>query len=396
MKRWFLWLTIFALILIAFDNRESVEISERALVHAVGIDQSEEGVTVTLQIFKAGGSGSDTQIDLSKPNIFVISNTAPSFDEAMEKCESQMGKYLFIGHNQIIVLGSDASFDDPDKLLGYFIKNKDNYLGVPVVMAENTAKEIMEVQLTGRAIASENFTDVIEMYYQNGETVFSDMLHFINSIKSVDKSAVLPVVSIKQLSAGEQSGQSSDGSSQSESGSQQQSSQGSQSGSSASVQLITIEKSAVIGGGEFKRFINSDEIKGLNWLTDHMKETVINIASEEENTGVTVKKRSVKDKLVIRDNRLVYTADIDVDILTDTGILPGIGETTLKKLVTTKIEQDCTSAIDTAFYRYNSDCFDIAQLIKFYYPQIYLDYSDNYDALKETIDFEINVNCYIK
>lgn len=263
-------------------------------------------------------------------------------------------------------------------------------------MAENTAKEIMEVQLTGRAIASENFTDVIEMYYQNGETVFSDMLHFINSIKSVDKSAVLPVVSIKQLSAGEQSGQSSDGSSQSESGSQQQSSQGSQSGSSASEQLITIEKSAVIGGGEFKGFINSDEIKGLNWLTDHMKETVINIASEEENTGVTVKKRSVKDKLVIRDNRLVYTADIDVDILTDTGILPGIGETTLKKLVTTKIEQDCTSAIDTAFYRYNSDCFDIAQLIKFYYPQIYLDYSDNYDALKETIDFEINVNCYIK
>lgn len=396
MKRWFLWLTIFALILIAFDNRESVEISERALVHAVGIDQSEEGVTVTLQIFKAGGSGSDTQIDLSKPNIFVISNTAPSFDEAMEKCESQMGKYLFIGHNQIIVLGSDASFDDPDKLLGYFIKNKDNYLGVPVVMAENTAKEIMEVQLTGRAIASENFTDVIEMYYQNGETVFSDMLHFINSIKSVDKSAVLPVVSIKQLSAGEQSGQSSDGSSQSESGSQQQSSQGSQSGSSASEQLITIEKSAVIGGGEFKGFINSDEIKGLNWLTDHMKETVINIASEEENTGVTVKKRNVKDKLVIRDNRLVYTADIDVDILTDTGILPGIGETTLKKLVTTKIEQVCTSAIDTAFYRYNSDCFDIAQLIKFYYPQIYLDYSDNYDALKETIDFEINVNCYIK
>ena len=396
MKRWFLWLTIFALILIAFDNRESVEISERALVHAVGIDQSEEGVTVTLQIFKAGGSGSDTQIDLSKPNIFVISNTAPSFDEAMEKCESQMGKYLFIGHNQIIVLGSDASFDDPDKLLGYFIKNKDNYLGVPVVMAENTAKEIMEVQLTGRAIASENFTDVIEMYYQNGETVFSDMLHFINSIKSVDKSAVLPVVSIKQLSAGEQSGQSSDGLSQSESGSQQQSSQGSQSGSSASEQLITIEKSAVIGGGEFKGFINSDEIKGLNWLTDHMKETVINIASEEENTGVTVKKRSVKDKLVIRDNRLVYTADIDVDILTDTGILPGIGETTLKKLVTTKIEQDCTSAIDTAFYRYNSDCFDIAHLIKFYCPQIYLDYSDNYDALKETIDFEINVNCYIK
>lgn len=436
MKRAFLWLIMLTLVLVSFDNHESIEISERALVHAVGIDQSEKGITVTLQVFKASGAGSDTQIDPSKPNIFVISNTAESFDEAMDKCESQMGKYLFIGHNQIIVLGSQVSFDDPNKLLGYFIKNKDNYLGVSVVMAENTAKEIMEVQLSSGAVASENFTEIIEMYYRNGETVFSDMLHFMNSMKSLDKSAVLPVVSVKQLSTQDhnnpsqpkdleqyndssqlqdESSQSNTDSSQSESSSEsvesdssskRESSQasesgesqggGSEEGSQAAEQLITIEKSAVIGGGKLKGFINADEIKGLNWLTDHMKETIVNTQVDGKQIGVTVKKRSVKNKLVKKDNRLVYKTDIDVNILTDTNILTGFNEDKLKESVSRKIKKDCKAAADKAFYEYGTDCFNCSRLIKFYYPQIYLDYSGNFDVLKQIIDFETNVNCYIK
>ncbi|WP_124098056.1 Ger(x)C family spore germination C-terminal domain-containing protein [Ruminococcus sp. Marseille-P6503] len=431
MKRAFLWLIMLTLVFVSFNNKEAVEISERALVHAVGIDESEEGITVTLQVFKASGAGSDTQIDPSKPNIFVISNTAASFDEAMEKCESQMGKYLFIGHNQIIVLGSQVSLDDPDKLLGYFIKNKDNYLGVSVVMAENTAKEIMEVQLSTGAVASENFTEIIDMYYSNGETVFSDMLHFMNSMKSPGSSAVLPVVSVKQLSTQDQSSQPLSGESEqsgdssgqqeessqnnpdssqnessseaegAENSSQQEGSQssgggGSEEGSQIAEQLVTIEESAVIGGGQLKGYINADETKGLNWLTDHMKETVVNTQTDGKQIGVTVKKRSVKNKLVEKDGRLVYKTDIDVIILTDTNILTSFNEDRLKESVSRKIKQDCEAAADKAFYQYGADCFNCSRLIKFYYPQLYLDYSDNFDLLRQIIDFETSVSCYIK
>lgn len=453
MKRMYFWIVILALVLVSVNNRESVEISERSLIHAVGIDQTDKGITVTLQVFKSSGAGSDTQIDPSKSNTFVISNTAATFDEAIGKCESQLGNYLFIGHNQIIVLGSGVKLDDPNKLLSYFIKNKNNYLGVSVVMAENTAKEIMEVELTSGAIASENFTDIINMYYNNGETVFSDMLHFLNSMKSRDKSAVIPVVSVKELSTqSEDSGQESSegsggseqesgsseenssgaGSSENESSSQDSSSSDSRSssesqdssesgskaeesskssqqegqsggskesgeeGSQSAEKLITIEKAAVISGGKVKGYITGDEIKGVNWITDHMHETVINTEIDGKSVGVTVKKRSSKTKLEKKDNKLVYKIDIKAIILTDTNILAELDENELEKKVEEKIRSDCEAAIKKAYYEYNADCLNVTQLVKFYYPQIYLDYMDDFNTLKQNIKFETKAKCYVK
>lgn len=433
MKRMYFWIVILALVLVSVNNRESVEISERSLIHAVGIDQTDKGITVTLQVFKSSGAGSDTQIDPSKSNTFVISNTAATFDEAIGKCESQLGNYLFIGHNQIIVLGSGVKLDDPNKLLSYFIKNKNNYLGVSVVIAENTAKEIMEVELTSGAIASENFTDIINMYYNNGETVFSDMLHFLNSMKSQDKSAVIPVVSVKELStqsddSGQESSEGSGGSEQ-ESGSSEENSSGtessenesssqdssssesqnssesqdsSESGSKAeessesAEKLITIEKAAVISGGKVKGYISGDEIKGVNWITDHMHETVINTEIDGKSVGVTVKKRSSETKLEKKDNKLVYKIDINAIILTDTNILAELDENELEKKVEEKIRSDCEAAIEKAYFEYNADCLNVTQLVKFYYPQIYLDYMDDFNTLKQNIEFETKAKCYVK
>ena len=88
MKRYFIWIIILLLGLVAFKNDSSIEISNRTLVHAVGIDEDDSGCTVTLQIFKTDGSGTDTVIDPSQTNTRVISNTAPTFNEAMSLCEN--------------------------------------------------------------------------------------------------------------------------------------------------------------------------------------------------------------------------------------------------------------------------------------------------------------------
>ena len=109
MKRYLIWIIILSLSLVFIGNEKSTEIASRALVHAVGIDMDENGYTVTLQIFQSEGAGSDTQIDPSKSNTQVISNTAPTFEEAIMLCENQLGNYIFIGHNQIIVLSRNSA-----------------------------------------------------------------------------------------------------------------------------------------------------------------------------------------------------------------------------------------------------------------------------------------------
>ena len=429
MKRAYFWIIILLLALVSIHNKEYIEVSDRAMVHAVGIDKSEEGITVTLQVFKAQGPGGDTQIDPSKSNVFVISNTAETIDKAIAGCESQLGNYVFIGHNQIIVLGSGVSFERPKELLSYFIQRKDNYLGVSVVMAENTAKEVMQVQLTRGALASENFTEIIQMYRDNGETVYSDMLHFLNSIEGKDKSAVLPIVSVRKAStdyyneenggvaesenqqesskASDESSQQESSSKPEESSSQQESSgqsaqgasqqggeqSGGQKSESGQEQLLAISKAAVIRDGKIQGTLDEKEIVGVNWLTKRIDHTVVDVEINGRNVGASVKKRDIDLSVKKRENRLVFKADIKASVVTDESVMISFSKKDLERSIEKKIKSDCMTAAKKAYDEYDADILDVYNLIRFYYPQIYLDFSDNYDELKKFIDFEINVKC---
>ena len=50
-----------------------VNIEDRAIVHAVGVDKAGEDYEVSLQVFSTTQSGSNTPIDPSQPNMKVIS-----------------------------------------------------------------------------------------------------------------------------------------------------------------------------------------------------------------------------------------------------------------------------------------------------------------------------------
>lgn len=401
MKRTYFWLIIIALLLITIGNREYSEVSDRAIVNAVGIDSSDEGITVTLQVFNSHGSGGDTQIDPSKSNVFVISDTADSFEEALDECESQLGNYLFMGHNQVIVLGSGVSFENPSELLSFFIHNRENYPGVDVVLAENTAKEIMKVQLTKGAVATENFTEIIKMYRENGEAVYSDMLHLVNALNGGDRSAVIPLVSVRKNSTDdhrEGAGEESESSSQEESSSQSESGSGEEDSKSDGSQgeLIVIDSAAVIHDGKVKGTISQREITGLNWMTNKIDHIVVNTEVNGLRTGVTVKNKDTDVSVLVRENRLVMKTDIKAEILPENSMSAVLDGDELNKAVEREIKTLCSEAVEKIYGEYHSDVFNAVGNVKFHYPQVYLDFKDDIEGLKGLIDFEINVECIAK
>ena len=64
-------------------------------------------------------------------------------------------------------------------------------------LAENTAEELMNVQLTRGTMSSENFTQVIKMGVRNGITVECRLIDLLSCIRSPQYIA-MPVISIKQ------------------------------------------------------------------------------------------------------------------------------------------------------------------------------------------------------
>ena len=83
MKRIWFFIITGLLAFCAAGSRGTVSSLDRAMVSAVGIDTSDKGYKVTLQIFRPDSAGTDTQLDPAKANIFVVSETAATVEEAM-------------------------------------------------------------------------------------------------------------------------------------------------------------------------------------------------------------------------------------------------------------------------------------------------------------------------
>lgn len=386
MKRYTIWIIILLLSLVFFSNDRPIEISDRALIHAVGIDQDESGYTVTLQIFQSNSAGaSDTQIDPSKSNTKVISNTAKTFNEAMTLCENQLGSYLFMGHNQLIVLGHNTNFENPEELLSYFIRNKDNFLGVDIVLSETTAYDLLNVRIPSGAVSIENFKEVIEMYGDKGEIVPCDMVHFLNECMKPDKSAVLPVISVKNHS-------------ESQSGADQEQSQGSSDSGSSESQDATfnIEESAVISDGKIVGTLSNNEAMCINLLTDKTHYAMITINFKGKDLGLLLQKRHCKTQIRPAENKLVYETQLSVMALTESNTFTLQDKEEISQQVAKALADECTSVFYRALNNYNADIFGICRLTKHYCPQIYLDYKDNFEAIKSNTELDITVNCISK
>lgn len=388
MKRFNVWIIILLLLFVSIGNDRSIDVSDRTLVHAVGIDQDDSGCTVTLQIFKSDGAGSDTQIDPSKTNTRIISNTAPTFNEAMSLCEKQLGNYIFIGHNQVIVIGSKTDLSDPEELLSYFIRNKDNFLGVDVVLAENTAKEVLNVQIPTGTITMENFREIVAMYRDKGTAIPSNMVDFINQCKKSDKSAALPVISLNQQeesSQAEQGGQSSEGQSsgggQDEKQNSGQKNQGQSGGGEESqsnqAAVISIDKNAVISHGKIVGELNPQETQCVNFIKGRTKYGMVTVNFEGKKIGVDLIKRYSKSKVKIKDNKILYNVDLSIVATTDNSSYTESDKEKIALLIESEIKKQCEDTFNKVMFEYNADIFDLCRLIRHYYPKIHLEYKDN-------------------
>ena len=383
MKRSVIWFTILSLALVFFGNTKNMEISDRALVHAVGIDQSDKGYTITMQVFKSDGAGSDTQIDPSKANTKIISATANSFNEAIELCENQLGNSIFLGHNQVIVLGKNTDFSNTPDLMKYFIRHKDSFLGVNVVMAENTAKDILSVTVPTATITTENFKDVINMYKQKGEIPQTDMVTFINETTKPDKSVLLPIVTTESEEAQNQSENKSDGNS-GEQGSREQ------------TLNYKIEKNAVISNGKVVGEISVSDTTYINLLTNESKEFLIPIKYKNENMGIMLNKSHSKVVLEKENGNLIYKVNISVKASLNDNQYSLEEREEMAKLISDKIKNESERIFYQSLNEYNADLFGINKLTKHYLPKVYLEYENNFEALKHSALISAKVCCKIQ
>ena len=372
MKRPWFFLISALLLFSAISSRDTIASLDRAMVHAVGIDSTDDGYTVTLQVFRPEGAGTDTQLDPGKANIFVISAAAPTVEEAMSVCENRLGEFLFIGHCQVIVLGKDTELGEPERLFSYFLRSKESYMGVRLACAEGSAEELLSAELSEGAVAAQNIVNIIKRHTENSASVECTLL---DTLSCGGGASVMPVLKLLEPSKKQ--------SDSSESGSEPP-------------QTVAADGAEVFVDGRRSMKLSSEECSALARFGSDIRSTVIEFDTPQGASAVTVRDDCFKTYAEKRGDRISVRFEIGVQIKNDQSLERLCPDSdALAEKCEEEIETRCRRLISRCLEE-GADLFRICETVRSRWPQVWLDCGGDVREILSLCDIETEVICRIK
>lgn len=349
----------------------TTEINRRSIVHAVGVDKADGGYEVSLQIFSPTENGSDTPISISSANTQVISATGETVYQAVKNCEYLLGGEIFMGHNKFIIFGSSLYDEDLLKLLDWFRKENENYLGVTVGYAQKSAKEILNVKLTDGASSVESMENVQKYASEYGITAKGDLLLLYNSLRSCSGSGLLPIFSVVEQEQNQESTEDNQPSG-----------------------YLKIYKTAVLKNRKMVGYLESDEMSGVVWLRGEMEKNMLTVWCNGRLLNVEVENQRTKASLDISDG----VVEISVKIKATAKVVEELDDQTKREICRAcqeKILSCCQSAVDKTVNEMGTDVLRIEKLLKFYKPQIFRQYENDFEKVISACRFNVSAQVEI-
>ena len=188
-------LFIAAVTLLFSSFGRQVDIEERVLCHAMGVDYENGEYNVSLQVFKTQSMGSDTPLDVSQSNIQTVNCKGRSIRDASEGCQYQTGREIFSCIFKIICFNKNIDLSSPEELFSFAIKDK-NVFGGSLLGGKYRRGAYERSANKGNDVLRKLHT-VIKMGVRNGITVECRLIDLLSCIRSPQYIA-MPVISIKQ------------------------------------------------------------------------------------------------------------------------------------------------------------------------------------------------------
>lgn len=373
-----LYLIVIALVLAMFFSSSGnvPNIEQRIFIHAIGVDKEDGKYKVSLQAFKAQGSGSDTPVDVIRSNFQLIQSEGETIRDALVNAENIMGRELFLGHLQLICFGKTVDFSDPENLFSFCLKDKNIYLGVKICAAQNTALDLMKTELTRGAMTSESLVNTIKEYTEDAKTINCELIDFLSCIESHQYIA-MPVLSKHEPEDnGSDNGNSSGGQDE---------------GNNPEEPQIQINSTALIKDGKIlSDELTGEEAEGVNWLTEQAKKSEFLIDLDGKKVSVKLTKGKSIVKLKNSDGKLIVTADLTMVAHPGSDITSSEQSNKLQEQVKKRLERICGEAEQKALYKNKTDIFGVWRMLRHSYPQSYLKYKNDLETVFEATEFRYN------
>ncbi len=182
---------IFLSCLLLTSCLKSTQLSEQAIVEGIGIDITEDQYVVTVEYFTPTSSKAESA------NTSFIKEKCTSISQAIHEINSKIGKKLYFGQNNIIVIGLEAAKRNVIDILKFFDSEPNTKSSICVAISKN-AEEIINYKNDEISIPKSTLEKIISNSAKLGNCCEYRLFKILDVAKSNKDSFMLPNLQISE------------------------------------------------------------------------------------------------------------------------------------------------------------------------------------------------------
>lgn len=375
------------------------ELNEREIVQGIGIDLKEDKYLLTIQVFTPEGGGGKTNIDASKTNAKIIESEGETITEAMEKASLEQGKKVFFGNNRVLIIGKELAISGIDEIISFFLRDYESSRPtVDVLVADNTAKEILSTNINQGIVPAETIEKLIQNTQKLGKSNEIQFLDLVKNIVNHSDSATIPIIKINKNDE-KQNGDKNE-EKQNEDKKQEESEKGDV---IPTIPKLQISETALFKKDKMIGILNSEETEGLMWIRNLINQSIITTQiSNIPKLSLIILQNNTEIIPNFNGNDIKFNININAKSKINEADLPENQSISQEeqmdeicKKVEIVIQEICQQTLNKAIKEYGVDIFNFGNIIWKKNPEFWIKIKDNWENIISEINFNFNIKVEI-
>lgn len=361
---------IIALSFTSCSEIEIVELNERLIIEAIGIDYEDGIYKVTIEGLDSFTAGSDSNSISSESLTKCFLFEGKTIGMAMNSISVITGQTPLFSQARILVLGNTAAKERLSETLDFFRREYTTRTDILIAVAEKKASDIISADF-GKNVSAGNILEAaLESYKHTGTSCFVPLYKFLNALKNETDCAFCPLIGIRKNAYSDTYEADIKG-----------------------TQLLKNNESAVL---------SPEETAALMMINNETENG--DLTAKTKNGICTIEIIDCRTKIKVETNSKKVIFSISSDIRCD---IPEYQTADLQELTKSDTEEIADTAarliseamaglINEKYINQNFDIFHFGRRLLLKFPELYKSLTENENTINKNAVFNISVSVSVR
>lgn len=182
MKKIILSILVLAMLISLTACTEVLQMNQRLLVQGIGVDKSEDGFKISMQILNLEQSTKENKT--TPKEVQTVSAFGETVGDAIDNIQNKTGKKPLFSQTLVLIIGKEAAKTGTRSFIDFFIRHNEINPSVEIAVSENKAEDILKAEFDEKIISAEEILSVLKSSHEYSSKLNFNFGNFINLLES--------------------------------------------------------------------------------------------------------------------------------------------------------------------------------------------------------------------